>query len=424
MISSLVKKTLSKNGIPLQKMVFFSTDQAASLSGSQNGAIAHLKHAIPHLSNLLCNCHCINSSIGAGMRYGPIGESLKLANHIVNFFGSAKRKHYLDSVQRILTDGSQKLKSFCATRWSEQHKAVSSVIENLPTLTKTLEILCDTDDPALKKDSNQMLVEIRTPDAIFPLFLARKALAILKPIVIALQANSLDIITAQERIRLARMNLVLSKSSDAQFRKLYEEFIRCSDTIKCFLNRSQILYPEHKINLKREIYQQFFQLIIDDIDARKSTNEEAVELLVKILRKKNLSDQDIDKLLKKYGNVLDLENDNSTKELFRAEKMAFDNEFEKYAESEQVDIIFLLKNSAHYTILNLFLSLLATAAVSNAEAERTFSALKRIKTPLKSTMLESRLNSISMICLNMDLVPETELVFNDFVSSATRKPDL
>jgi len=67
---------------------------------------------------------------------------------------------------------------------------------------------------------------------------------------------------------------------------------------------------------------------------------------------------------------------------------------------------------------------LATAAVSNAEAERTFSALKRIKTPLKSTMLESRLNSISMICLNMDLVPETELVFNDFVSSATRKPDL
>ena len=102
MISKLVVSNLSKIGIPLSKMAFFSVDQAPSLCGVKNGAIKFLKEKVPHLTTMICSCHSLNSSIDMGMKFGPIGESLRLANRIVNFFNSPKRTHYMDSVQKLL----------------------------------------------------------------------------------------------------------------------------------------------------------------------------------------------------------------------------------------------------------------------------------------------------------------------------------
>ena len=58
-----------------------------------------------------------------------------------------------------------------------------------------------------------------------------------------------------------------------------------------------------------------------------------------------------------------------------------------------------------------------TANVSNAEAERTFSALKRIKAPLRSTMKEERLNSIVLAAMNKDFLPEREEILSEFFNS-------
>ena len=53
----------------------------------------------------ICFSIVTNSSIGVGMRFGPIGDSLKLPKQIINFLSSEKCKHYLESVQKILTEG-------------------------------------------------------------------------------------------------------------------------------------------------------------------------------------------------------------------------------------------------------------------------------------------------------------------------------
>nr|CAH7760275.1 unnamed protein product [Callosobruchus chinensis] len=42
--------------------------------------------------------------------------------------------------------------------------------------------------------------------------------------------------------------------------------------------------------------------------------------------------------------------------------------------------------------------------MTTAEAERTFSTLKRIKTFLRNTMLNDRLNALVMISINRNLV--------------------
>ena len=112
------------------------------------------------------------------------------------------------------------------------------------------------------------------------------------------------------------------------------------------------------------------------MDRRKEPNEKAIELLVKTLPGCELSNEDSANILNIYGDLIGLENSQSNIELMMSQKQACDNQFDK-----EKNLTFLINHSKHYEVLNSLFRLIATANVSNAEAERTFSALKRIKMP-------------------------------------------
>ena len=58
--------------------------------------------------------------------------------------------------------------------------------------------------------------------------------------------------------------------------------------------------------------------------------------------------------------------------------------------------------AAFPTLVKLY-QIALTLAVSTAQCERTFSALKRIKTYLRTTMSEQRLSDISLLSIEKDL---------------------
>ena len=58
------------------------------------------------------------------------------------------------------------------------------------------------------------------------------------------------------------------------------------------------------------------------------------------------------------------------------------------------------------------LRILITIPMTSVEAERTFSSLKRIKTFLRNTMGQSRLNSLSVISIGRDFL-KTVLVLRE-----------
>ncbi len=69
--------------------------------------------------------------------------------------------------------------------------------------------------------------------------------------------------------------------------------------------------------------------------------------------------------------------------------------------------------------LRIFLSMMVT----NCTGERSFSKLKLIKNNLRSCMLQSRLNSLSLMSIESDVLQEIEFsdVIRDFASSKSRK---
>nr|CAH7765798.1 unnamed protein product [Callosobruchus chinensis] len=65
--------------------------------------------------------------------------------------------------------------------------------------------------------------------------------------------------------------------------------------------------------------------------------------------------------------------------------------------------------------------------MTTAEAERTFSTLKRIKTFLRNTMLNDRLNALVMMSINRNVVHQInnfdDEVMEKFISMKDRRAD-
>ncbi|XP_008186535.1 52 kDa repressor of the inhibitor of the protein kinase-like [Acyrthosiphon pisum] len=68
----------------------------------------------------------------------------------------------------------------------------------------------------------------------------------------------------------------------------------------------------------------------------------------------------------------------------------------------------------------LLLKILCTLPVSTTTPEHMFSALKKVKTYLRNTMTEDRLNGLSMMAVNRDNKVNPEDVFDD-ISKRPRK---
>ncbi|XP_050296345.1 uncharacterized protein LOC126736159 [Anthonomus grandis grandis] len=90
---------------------------------------------------------------------------------------------------------------------------------------------------------------------------------------------------------------------------------------------------------------------------------------------------------------------------------------------------FILENNLGETFAETIklLNIIVTTPMTTAEADRNFSTLKRIKSFLRSTMLNERLNALAMMSINRNLVMEInnfdEKVMERFINMKDRRAD-
>ena len=83
--------------------------------------------------------------------------------------------------------------------------------------------------------------------------------------------------------------------------------------------------------------------------------------------------------------------------------------------------------SKTFNEITKLLTILVTLLMCSTEAERTFSTLKRIKTYLRNTIGQSRLNSLSVISIGRDLISNCSGFSNEvmerFINKKERRMD-
>jgi hypothetical protein len=88
-----------------------------------------------------------------------------------------------------------------------------------------------------------------------------------------------------------------------------------------------------------------------------------------------------------------------------------------------LDILKFLKKRPFYPNAIIAYRILLTIPVTVASAERSFSKLKLLKSYMRSTMTQERLNGLAMISIESDVFEDTDYegVIEDFISRNTRR---
>ena len=79
-----------------------------------------------------------------------------------------------------------------------------------------------------------------------------------------------------------------------------------------------------------------------------------------------------------------------------------------------MDALLYAKKMETYPSLEVLFHILATLPVTTATNERSFSALKYLKTYLRSTMKEIRLNGLALLYVHRDISLDLDQVIDEF----------
>ena len=92
--------------------------------------------------------------------------------------------------------------------------------------------------------------------------------------------------------------------------------------------------------------------------------------------------------------------------------------------STLIDTLKYAKPELYPNIHRAAVKVLLTMPVTSATAERSFSALKRIKTYLRSTMVEDRLNGLSLMHVHPEIPLNFDQAINTFAADGNRRIQL
>ena len=88
-----------------------------------------------------------------------------------------------------------------------------------------------------------------------------------------------------------------------------------------------------------------------------------------------------------------------------------------------LEILELVKVADCYPNVSIAYRILLTMSVTVASAERSFSKLKLLKSYLRSSMSQERLNDLAILCIEKNMLEniDVDTIINDFASRNTRR---
>lgn len=164
----------------------------------------------------------------------------------------------------------------------------------------------------------------------------------------------------------------------------------------------------------------FIDHLVEEITQRLLQNEDrfAAEYLVPC-KLHDLTDAIIDTIYDTY--CQDLANG---RDAFRLEVTRLKTRW-SISEQKPRRLVDTLKatNKQLYPDVFMVLSILLTMPASSASAERSFSAMRRIKNFLRATMGDVRLSGLALLHLHRQMDIDVDKIINDFAAAKTRRLD-
>ncbi|XP_060845783.1 52 kDa repressor of the inhibitor of the protein kinase-like [Rhopalosiphum padi] len=324
--------------------------------------------------------------------------------------------------QKLLSNEDPKvktLKRLCATRWVQRYDAVTDFIELFVFVVESLENISNWNDSTsteanilLKAIDSEFLISLQVIQLVFSFGL---------PLCKLLQKEQIDL---KEAVSLAEDIINVLKNirlnCDTEFHKLFlhakeMSVIKDIDLSTKRISKRQVNRATPDPNLSVEEYHKvsvfipYLDFFLQQLGERFSIHSEIFKGFQSLFSYTLTSNEEVSfrKLLEFYSPSLDVNNSIAELKLWKIKLERINNIPKTAIEALHVC------NANIYPNVHFILKILCTLPVSTSTPERMFSSLKRIKTYLRNTMSEKRLNGLAMLAIHNDIIFSNEEVIDE-----------
>ncbi|XP_070527386.1 52 kDa repressor of the inhibitor of the protein kinase-like [Cardiocondyla obscurior] len=378
------------------------------MAGKYSGLQARIKEKCKFAIFVPCAAHSLNLvGVHTAGCVLEVTSFFQLVQNLYNFFSSSTYRW------NILTEClslNKVIKCLSETRWSARADAVSALHRSYKQILKTLiSIANDTDQPG--ETRNEALSLTKKMGKLFT-FLAN---------FIGNVRNNFDQYKSS-----AKKNF-----PDVDYKDLSQRIRTRSSRIAFYDGSAETVQMTGKEKFKTETFLPMIDTLITHLKQRSDSCIKFNQLFGFLSCLKTIKLVELKNSCKEFGEMyhddvnaeeLEVECLHLTQYLQNVRLNKDDNinisELYHLLRTDKIEDTF--PNVA--IALRIFLSLM----ISNCSGKRSFSKLNKIKNELRSTMLQDRLNSLSLMSIKSDILKEIDFeeIINDFAHQKSRKKPL
>ncbi|KAL5750564.1 hypothetical protein ACOSP7_025167 [Xanthoceras sorbifolium] len=417
-------------------------DGASNMRGEWNGLQALFLKDCPSAYYVHCFAHRLSKEVH------DIWLFFSKLNSIVNFVGASFKRHSQlksireDEIKELIALGEldtatganqiRTLQRPGATRWSSHFTSISRLIQMFGSTSTLLENLIDNGlNSNIRGEAKGVYEDLRSFKFVISNFLCQ-----------SLQLKSQDILNAMSLVTSTKMLLLELRET------AWDSFIK---SVVSFCEKYEIDMPNmnarHMVGTKRSCQQKdnitvehyfhfnIFNAVIDFqlMELNSIFTEQTIELLTLSMTLspvdgfKSFDIDDICTLAMKFYSQdfdkNDIEDMRRQLNHYRFDVICSPG-FQNFTSlSELCQCLAETKKSEHYTLIDKLIRLVLTLPVSTATTERAFSAMKLVKTPLRSKMEDDFLTDCLVVYIEREIADtiDLEYIINEFDGIKSRK---
>jgi hypothetical protein len=399
-IAAKILETINEEKLDFQNCSGGSFDNAATMSGKNNGVQAHLKNVNQNFIFIPCGNHTLNL-VGNDAAESCFESTnyFGMFQKVFNFFsGSPSRWEILK------LNMSESLHSVSTTRWTARFKSAKPIVKNLDKIIKSLEDVAEKLNlpPQLIAECNGLKKYLSTFETVL---MNNIWIHILTKIdhmnsIVEARGATLDVEmdnlnSLRNSIESMKFDEIIEKSKEAALKfKLSETFT---------INR-KCTTQEKAEDFYRKVFNKILSTLTKSLSTRFSAIASIVENFEFLWQFNSMSDDQLKEAATRY--TVSRSKDISPE---LVEEMIFLKEIHKINFKLPLSPKNLLREIVTQNLVDLFpnvfisLRIFMTLPISAADAERSFSNQKRTKNYLRSTMGQQRLNGLAMLSINSDI---------------------
>lgn len=380
------------------KLVSQSYDGAAVMSGDLNGVQTKVRETHRNAIFIHCYAHCLNLVLAdAASNVSECKIFFTRVNRIVSFFSrSGKKNQVLDEIV------GRRLPNVCVTRWGYNSRVVNSIETHKTGLIDVFTEIRENGeywDGSTLETADFFIKTLHDFEFNFLLGIFDEIFSQTDTLFLIMQAKQYDICYCREKIYQAIHNFKEMRANN--FDKYYNNaFDQCTDAPPEKRQRG-LDNPEQRYKC---IFGQIFDHIITQMEERyRDLDELKFIVLLDPAKfeqyKKTFPQVEIDFLSEQYNGQFDIVKlKNELKVVYESPEFQ-----EKYAHDIHRFIIERQLQSC-FSEVHKLAELIMTFPLGTANVERAFSSMNRIKTHIRSTMGQDRLQSLAKISIKKQLL--------------------